>query len=83
MKNLLLDALDSKEIFSTAQLADLLDSSPEMVEAQLERYAQLGYVKKTIMNGSSKCSGGCRKCKGCSHKKQSVPVVFWEKVKSL
>lgn len=79
MKISLLDALDSKEIHSTAQLADLLDTSPEMIEAQLERYAQLGFVKKTVMNGSG-CGGNCGKCKGCGQKKHSVPVVFWEKI---
>lgn len=79
MKLSLLDVLGSNEICSTAQLADLLGTSPEMIEAQLERYAQLGYVKKTVMNGSSKCGGNCGKCKGCGQKKLSVPVVFWEK----
>ncbi len=77
MKISLLNALDSKEIHSTTQLADMLGTSPEMIEAQLERYEQLGFVKKTVMNGSSKCSCGC---KNCGQKKQSVPVVFWEKL---
>ena len=80
MKISLLDALDSKEICSTSQLADMLGTSSEIIEAQLERYAQLGFVKKTVMNGSSKCSGSCKKCKGCNQKKNSVPVVFWEKI---
>lgn len=80
MKISLLNALDSKEIHSTTQLADMLGTSPEMIEAQLERYEQLGFVKKTVMNDSSKCSGGCKKCKNCGQKKQSVPVVFWEKL---
>lgn len=79
MKISLLDALDSKEICSTSQLAELLETSPEIIEAQLERYEQLGFVKKTVMNGSAKCGGGCKKCKGCNQKKHSVPVVFWEK----
>lgn len=80
MKISLLDALDSKEIHSIAQLADMLGTSAEMIEAQLERYEQLGFVKKTIMNGSSKCGGGCKKCRNCNQKKHSVPVVFWEKI---
>lgn len=63
MKISLLDALDSKEIHSTTQLADILGKSPEIIEAQLERYEQLGFVKKTVMNGSSKCSGGCKNAK--------------------
>lgn len=80
MKISLLDALDSREICSTSQLADTLGTSPEMIEAQLERYEQLGFVKKTVMDASSKCSGGCKKCRNCSRKKHSVPVVFWEKI---
>lgn len=80
MKISLLDALDDKEIRSTARLADILGTSPEMIEAQLERYEQLGFVKKTVMNGSSQCGGGCKKCKNCNQKKLSVPVVFWEKI---
>ena len=80
MKISLLDALDNAEIHSTAQLADMLGISPEMIEAQLERYEQLGLVKKTVMNNSSKCGGNCGKCKGCAHKKESPPVVFWERI---
>ncbi|MBQ8799544.1 MAG: hypothetical protein IJZ55_08270 [Lachnospiraceae bacterium] len=80
MKLSLLDALDTKEICSTAMMAEKIGSSCEMVTAQLERYEQLGFVKKTVMDTSSQCGGGCKSCKGCSHKKQSVPVTFWEKV---
>ena len=76
----LLEALDSKEIRSTAQLADMLDISVELVEAKLERYEQLGLVKKTLMNASATCGGSCKKCKGCNHEKESVSVTFWEKV---
>lgn len=76
----LLEALDSKEIRSTAQLADMLDISVELVEAKLERYEQLGLVKKTLMNASATCGGSCKKCKGCNHENKSVPVTFWEKV---
>ena len=80
MKISLLDTLNNEELCSTAQLADFLNTSPEMIEAQLERYEQLGFVKKTVMNGSSQCGGGCKKCKKCNQKKHSVPVVFWEKI---
>lgn len=80
MKISLLDALESEESRSTEQLAQLLETSVEMVEAKLERYEQLGLVKKTVMNASEQCGGGCKKCKGCDYKKQSAPVVFWEKI---
>lgn len=76
----LLDALDSKEICSTAQLAHMLGISVELVEAKLERYEQLGFVKKTVMNASANCGGSCSKCKGCNHENKSTPVIFWEKV---
>ena len=42
----LLEFLDAPGIHPTAQLAADLNTTPEMVEAKLERYAQLGYVKK-------------------------------------
>ena len=60
----LLELLDAPGIHSTAQLAAELGTTPEMVEAKLERYAQLGYVKKTVM--SADCGGNCKKCHGCS-----------------
>lgn len=55
----LLELLDAPGIHSTAQLAAELGTTPEMVEAKLERYAQLGYVKKTVM--SADCGGNCKK----------------------
>lgn len=42
----LLEFLDAPGVHSTAQLVADLNITPEMVEAKLERYAQLGYVKK-------------------------------------
>lgn len=42
----LLEFLDAPGLHSTAQLSADLNTTPEMVEAKLERYAQLGYVKK-------------------------------------
>ena len=55
----LLEFLDAPGIHSTAQLAADLNTTPEMVEAKLERYAQLGYVKKTVMPAD--CGGNCKK----------------------
>lgn len=76
----LLEALDNREIRSTSQLADMFGISVELIEAKLERYEQLGLVKKTQMNASATCGGSCKKCKGCNHENESVPVTFWEKV---
>ena len=76
----LLELLDAPGIHSTAQLATELGTTPEMVDAKLERYAQLGYVKKPVM--SADCGGNCKKCHGCSGLKSSVAsVVYWERVR--
>ena len=76
----LLKLLDAPGIHSTAQLAADLNTTPEMVEAKLERYAQLGYVKKTVM--SADCGGSCKKCRGCSGLRHSAAaVVYWERVR--
>lgn len=76
----LLDLLEVRGIHSTAQLADTLGTSVEMVQARLERYEQLGYVKKTVM--SADCGGNCKKCHGCSGLRQNAAtVVYWERVK--
>lgn len=76
----LLSLLEEKGIRSTAQLAAELGTSTEMVEAKLERYEQLGYVKKTVM--SANCDGNCKKCHGCSGMKSAAAsVVYWERSK--
>lgn len=79
MKMSLLSLLEEKGIRSTAQLAAELGTSTEMIEAKLERYAQLGYVKKTVM--SANCGGNCKKCHGCSGMKKAASVVYWERSK--
>ena len=76
----LLSLLEEKGIRSTAQLAAELGTSMEMIEAKLERYAQLGYVKKTVM--SANCGGNCKKCHGGSGMKNAAAsVVYWERIK--
>ena len=78
----LLELLDEKGIRSTVQLADTLNTSVEMVQAKLERYEQLGYVKKIVM--SADCGGNCKKCHGCSGLRGSAEaVVYWERVKGI
>lgn len=82
MTDSLLDLLSNRQAVSTAQLADALHTTTEMIEARLERYEQLGYVKKTVMSAHEcECGGSCKKCKKCgiSHSEAS-PVVFWEKL---
>ena len=76
----LLELLDEPGIHSTAQLADKLGTSTEMVEARLECYEQLGYIKKSVL--SADCGGNCKRCRGCSGmKKSAASVVYWERVK--
>lgn len=76
----LLKLLEGKEIKSTIELATLLGSSEEMVQAKLERYEQLGYVKKTVI--SLNRSENCSKCRGCSGIKNAASsVVYWERIK--
>ena len=72
----LLSILDEKEIRSTAQLAERMGTTTEMVEAQLERYAQLGHVNMTVMGGHS-CGENCKKCKGCNGMKHEEQAGFW------
>lgn len=74
----LLNLLDTPGAHSTAQLAEELGSTPEMVEARLEHYAQLGYIRKTVMSGSC---GGCKTCRGCNGLRHSAAVVYWERVR--
>ena len=75
----LLELLDEEGIRSTTQLANTLNTSVEMVEAKLERYERLGYVKKIVM--STDCGGNCKKCRGCSGlRKSAAAVVYWERV---
>lgn len=76
----LLELLDAPGVHSTAQLAAELGTTPEMVEARLERYAQLGYIRKTTM--SADCGGSCKTCRGCTGLKHSAAsVVYWERVR--
>lgn len=76
----LLELLNEPGVHSTAQLALKLGTTPEMVEARLERYAQLGYVRKIVM--SSDCGGKCKTCRGCrGHQSGAARVVYWERAR--
>lgn len=81
MKESILEILRSGESLSTAELAEITKSTPEMLLAKLEHYAVLGYVKRIEMCGQS-CSGSCGKCRGCSPSSSPCnPVVYWELIK--
>lgn len=83
--NNLLDYLDHNGVSSIQEMALALKTTPAMIQARLERYQQLGYVKKiTISSGPGGCGGHCCRCgscAGCGVKTQGGnPIVFWERV---
>lgn len=83
MQDHLLDLLKENKTVSTTELAYLLHTSTEMVEARLERYESLEYIKKTVFE-SSECGGVCKKCHGCSKmSKKTKSVIFWERGEKL
>lgn len=80
--NNLLDYLDHNGVSSIQEMALALKTTPAMIQARLERYQQLGYVKKiTLPTGCGSCGGRCGSCAGCGVKTQGGnPIVFWERV---
>lgn len=81
MMDSLLDLLRSLGTVSTPELAKMMSSSPEMIEARLDYYVRSGYVRKTVFDAAD-CASGCDKCRGCVGKRHlSRPVVFWEVIK--
>lgn len=76
----LLDLLDQNETYSNVQLAEILGTTEEMVEAKLERYEQLGYIRK--ISQSLGCDDGCKGCHGCSgFKDKKNTLIYWERIK--
>lgn len=79
----LLSLIKNSKVISMPELESKLGMSREMIFARLERYAQLGYVRRIVEGGAS-CSGACGSCKGCgSHKMSVKPSVFWVKGEKL
>ena len=79
MRPSLLSLLNNKEIHSTEQLAQIMETTVPMIEAQLAHYEQLGYVKKTVVGGEG-CGKDCKKCHGCDGASPAEPVVYWERL---
>ena len=74
----LLTCLSSSRPVPMPELAAKLHMSEAMICARLERYEQLGYVRKVIDRSAGGCSGSCGSCKGCgSHKVSVRPSVYW------
>lgn len=83
MDELLTILLDAEQI-TMPELADRLHMSGGIILARLERYEQLGYVRRIVEESSDGCSGVCTGCKGCgSHKFTLKPSVYWVKGKKL
>ena len=81
----LLSLITGSELISIPELSDKLKMSKDMLLARLERYEQLGYIKRVVEKGSSSgCSCICSSCKGCNLVSGDVkPLVYWTKGERL
>lgn len=59
MENLL-EVIRQGQISSLPELAERLQVSEELLSAKLERYEQLGVVKRVRMD-ASRCGGNCKR----------------------
>ncbi|MCR4938852.1 MAG: winged helix-turn-helix domain-containing protein [Treponemataceae bacterium] len=77
----LISLITQAEMISIPELCDKLNMSKDMLLARLERYEQLGYIKRIVEKGaSSGCSCNCNSCKGCHTSVGGVtPSVYWTK----
>lgn len=86
MRNLM-SLIENGETYSTAQLAAAMNLSIDMVRVMIERYEQLGYLRKVVLDCKSACRGGCSKSCTLCHgygggiKGIRMPVTMWEVVK--
>ncbi len=86
MRNLM-SLIENGETYSTAQLAAALNLSIDMMRVMIERYEQLGYLRKVVLDCKTACGGGCSKscalCQGAGGgiKGIRMPVTMWEVVK--
>jgi len=77
----LISLITGSDMITISELCDKLGMSKDMLLARLERYEQLGYVKRVIGQGSSSgCSCNCSTCKGCHTSVGTMkPMVYWTK----
>lgn len=74
----LLDIMLGRERISMPELSEKLHMSEALICARLERYEQLGYVKRVVERAGAGCSGTCGNCKGCGkHRPELKPSVYW------
>lgn len=81
MENLL-DIIRQGQTSSIPELARRLQISEELLYARLERYEQLGVLKRVRMDASG-CGGNCKRCRGCRGMKTGEHLVYWEKGEKL
>ena len=73
----LLTILQSRKSISMPELSKKLHMSEALIYARLERYEQLGYVKR-VSEQTGGCSGACGNCKGCgTHRPEFKPSFYW------
>lgn len=76
----LLELLGAPGVHSTMELAAAMGTDVAMIQAKLEHYTRLGYVKKTVL--SPDCETSCGSCRGCHRQSVDAPVlVYWERVR--
>jgi len=82
----LISLITESEMISLVELSDKLNMSKDMILARLERYEQLGFIKRVVEKGaSSSCSCSCNSCKGCmtAGTSSDTPIVYWLKGDAL
>ena len=80
----LLTLMLSSDQITIKEISSRLHMSEAIIFARMERYEQLGYVRRIVEDGPDGCSGMCSGCKGCgSHKLKFKPSVYWVKGKKL
>ncbi len=80
----LLTIMTNSEQITMQELSERLHMSVGLIFARMERYEQLGYVKRIVEKGSEGCSGTCSGCKGCGTvKPEFKPSIYWVKGKKL
>lgn len=74
----LLETMFDREQITMGELSEKTNMSEAIIYARLERYEQLGYVKKVVEYVEGGCSGTCGSCKGCgTHRPKFKPSVYW------
>ncbi len=76
--DILLETMLDREQITMGELSEKTNMSEAIIYARLERYEQLGYVKKVVEHVGGGCSGTCGSCKGCgTHRPEFKLSVYW------